>query len=158
MTNTPTSTWFHRFFAAFDAHDVTTLVGFTTEDIQLRLGNAETVHGKTAFVDAVNAFHGSVAAVRYEIHEWCGALGKRNTIDASGRECMEVVDRETSQPFERQNARAAELTMNGRDVDVRIAREVCRKALDVVRFARVIELVPKRRRELLDEVYPVERS
>jgi ketosteroid isomerase-like protein len=67
MTNTATSTRFYRFFAAFDAHDVTTLVGFITEDIQLRLGNAETVHGKTAFVDAVNAFHGSVAAVRHEI-------------------------------------------------------------------------------------------
>ncbi len=67
MTDTATATRFHRFFAAFDAHDVKTLVGFITDDIQLRLGNAETVHGEAAFVDAVNAFHGSVAAVRHEI-------------------------------------------------------------------------------------------
>ena len=67
MANTATSTRFQRFFAAFDAHDVTTLVGFIAEGIELRLGNAEMVHGKTAFVDAVNAFHGSVAAVRHEI-------------------------------------------------------------------------------------------
>ena len=67
MANTATSTRFQRFFAAFDAHDVTTLVGFIAEEIRLRLGNAEMVRGKTAFLDAVNAFHGSVAAVRHEI-------------------------------------------------------------------------------------------
>jgi len=67
MTDTTTSALFHRFFAAFDAHDVKTLEGFITDDIQLRLGNADTVHGAAAFVGAVNAFHGSVAGVRHEL-------------------------------------------------------------------------------------------
>jgi hypothetical protein len=31
-----------------------------TDDVRLRLGNAETVEGKNAFVDAVNAFLASV--------------------------------------------------------------------------------------------------
>jgi ketosteroid isomerase-like protein len=35
--------------------------------VQLRLGNAEMIEGKTAFVDAVDAFLSSVAAVRHEI-------------------------------------------------------------------------------------------
>jgi ketosteroid isomerase-like protein len=67
MSDTVTSTQFHRVFAAFDARDVATLVEFITDDIKVRLGNAETVHGKAAFVGAVNAFHGSVAGVRHEI-------------------------------------------------------------------------------------------
>jgi ketosteroid isomerase-like protein len=58
---------FHRFFAAFDAHDVTTLMGLVTDDIQLRLGNMETVHGNVAFVEAVNAFFASVGGVHHEI-------------------------------------------------------------------------------------------
>ena len=33
----------------------------------MRLGNAEMIQGKTAFVDAVNAFLVSVAGVRHEI-------------------------------------------------------------------------------------------
>jgi limonene-1,2-epoxide hydrolase len=38
-----------------------------TDDVRLRLGNAETVTGKAAFVDAVDAFLGSVAGFRHEI-------------------------------------------------------------------------------------------
>ncbi|SRR6266540_1069211 len=57
----------HRVFASFDAKDVSALAGFMTDDVQLRLGNAEMIQGKSAFVDAVNAFLGSVAAVRHEI-------------------------------------------------------------------------------------------
>jgi hypothetical protein len=38
-----------------------------TDDVRLRLGNAETVEGKAAFVDAVNAFLASVAGFRHEI-------------------------------------------------------------------------------------------
>ena len=56
-----------RVFATFDAKDVSTLAGFMTDDVALRLGNAETIKGKTAFVDAVNAFLASVAGVRHEI-------------------------------------------------------------------------------------------
>jgi ketosteroid isomerase-like protein len=54
-------------FSAFDAKDISALVALMTDDVRLRLGNAETVTGKAAFVDAVNAFLGSVAGFRHEI-------------------------------------------------------------------------------------------
>jgi ketosteroid isomerase-like protein len=56
-----------RVFAAFDARDVATLATFITDDVQLRLGNALLIRGKGGFVDAVNAFHDSVAGVHHEI-------------------------------------------------------------------------------------------
>jgi ketosteroid isomerase-like protein len=56
-----------RVFATFDAKDVSGLADFVTDDVEVRLGNADTITGKTAFVDAVNAFLGSVAGVRHEI-------------------------------------------------------------------------------------------
>jgi ketosteroid isomerase-like protein len=54
-------------FAAFDAKDVSTLAAHMTDDVRMRLGNAETVEDKTAFVDAVNAFLASVGGFRHEI-------------------------------------------------------------------------------------------
>jgi len=54
-------------FAAFDAQDISTLTAFITDDIELRLGNAPVIHGKSGFVDAVNAFHESVAGVHHEL-------------------------------------------------------------------------------------------
>ena len=54
-------------FAAFDTKDVAALAAFMTDDVRLRLGNAEMVAGKPAFVEAVNAFFGSVARVRHEV-------------------------------------------------------------------------------------------
>jgi ketosteroid isomerase-like protein len=54
-------------FAAFDAKDVSTFASFMADDVRLRLGNAEPVEGKPAFVEAVNAFLGSVASFRHEI-------------------------------------------------------------------------------------------
>jgi ketosteroid isomerase-like protein len=56
-----------RVFATFDAQDVSTLASFMADDVQLRLGNAEATKGKAAFVDAVNGFLESIAAVRHEI-------------------------------------------------------------------------------------------
>ena len=38
-----------------------------TDDVQLRLGNAETIHGRSELVEAVKAFHASIAGVRHEI-------------------------------------------------------------------------------------------
>lgn len=54
-------------FAAFDSKDVSKLAEFMTDDVRLRLGNADTVEGKAAFVEAVNAFLGSVAGFRHEV-------------------------------------------------------------------------------------------
>jgi ketosteroid isomerase-like protein len=54
-------------FAAFDAKDVSAFASFMTEDVRLRLGNAEPVGGKAAFVEAVSAFLASVASLRHEI-------------------------------------------------------------------------------------------
>jgi ketosteroid isomerase-like protein len=56
-----------RVFATFDARDVPALAAFMADDVRLRLGNAETVQGRAAFVSAVNAFLGSVAGVRHEV-------------------------------------------------------------------------------------------
>jgi limonene-1,2-epoxide hydrolase len=38
-----------------------------TDDVRLRLGNAEPVEGKSAFIEAVNAFLGSVAGFRHDV-------------------------------------------------------------------------------------------
>lgn len=54
-------------FSAFDAKDVSALAALMTDDVRLRLGNAETVTGKAAFIDGVNTFLGSVAGFRHEI-------------------------------------------------------------------------------------------
>lgn len=59
--------YIRRVFGTFDARDVATFASFMTDDIRLRLGNADQVEGKPAFVDAVNAFLGSVAATRHEV-------------------------------------------------------------------------------------------
>jgi ketosteroid isomerase-like protein len=61
-----------RMFAAFDAKEVSTLAELVTDDVKLRLGNAPTAQGKSAFVDAVNAFLGSAAGLRHKILSlWC---------------------------------------------------------------------------------------
>jgi ketosteroid isomerase-like protein len=54
-------------FATFDARDVSALAAFMTDDVRLRLGNAEPVQGKSAFVEAVTAFLASVASFRHEV-------------------------------------------------------------------------------------------
>src|ERR1700736_3091750 len=56
----------HMMFATFDAKDVSALAAFMTDDVRLRLGNAEPVQGKSAFVQAVDAFLASVAGFRHE--------------------------------------------------------------------------------------------
>jgi ketosteroid isomerase-like protein len=56
-----------RVFAAFDAREVSTLAAFVTDDIRLRLGNAPMTQGRSAFVEAVDEFHRSVAGVHHEI-------------------------------------------------------------------------------------------
>jgi ketosteroid isomerase-like protein len=67
MSEKSLSDQFRLVFASFDAKDVSRLAGFMTDDVELRLGNAEMIKGKRAFVDAVNAFLGSIAGVRHEI-------------------------------------------------------------------------------------------
>jgi ketosteroid isomerase-like protein len=67
MSETTASDLLRRVFAAFDANDVSTLAGFMTDDVELRLGNAEMTKGQAAFVAAVNGFLGSIAGVRHEI-------------------------------------------------------------------------------------------
>jgi ketosteroid isomerase-like protein len=60
-------------FVTFDAQDVEGFAAFVTDDVRLRLGNAEPVQGKPAFVEAVTAFIGSVASFRHEVlHVWSG--------------------------------------------------------------------------------------
>jgi ketosteroid isomerase-like protein len=54
-------------FAAFDAKDVSAFASFMTDDVRLRLGNAEPVEGKSAFVETVNAFLASITSFRHEI-------------------------------------------------------------------------------------------
>jgi ketosteroid isomerase-like protein len=54
-------------FEAFDAKDVSALAAFMTDDVRLRLGNAEPVEGKPAFVEAVKGFFASVAGFRHDV-------------------------------------------------------------------------------------------
>jgi ketosteroid isomerase-like protein len=54
-------------FATFDAKDVSALAAYMNDDVRLRLGNAEPVQGKSAFVEAVSAFVASVAGFRHEV-------------------------------------------------------------------------------------------
>jgi ketosteroid isomerase-like protein len=54
-------------FAAFDAKDVSALAALMTDNVRLRLGNAEVVEGKSAFVEAVDAFYDSLAAFRHDV-------------------------------------------------------------------------------------------
>jgi ketosteroid isomerase-like protein len=56
-----------RMFAVFDSKDVSALAAFVTDDVRLRLGNAEPVQGKSAFVEAVNVFLASVGGFRHEV-------------------------------------------------------------------------------------------
>ena len=67
MSETAVSEQLRRVFATFDAQNVSTLAEFMTDDVTLRLGNAEPIRGKAGLVDAVNAFLASIAAVRHEI-------------------------------------------------------------------------------------------
>jgi ketosteroid isomerase-like protein len=67
MSETAVSEQLRRVFATFDAQDVSTLADFMTDDVMLRLGNAEPIKGKAGLVDAVNAFLASIAAVRHEV-------------------------------------------------------------------------------------------
>lgn len=58
-------------FSSFDAHDVDRLTALVADDVHLRLGNAPAADGKPAFVEAVDAFIGSVASFRHDIvHVW----------------------------------------------------------------------------------------
>jgi ketosteroid isomerase-like protein len=67
MTDATLRDQLRQVFTTFDAQDVSSLAEFMTDDVELRLGNADTITGRTAFVEAVNAFLGSVAGVRHDI-------------------------------------------------------------------------------------------
>jgi ketosteroid isomerase-like protein len=54
-------------FASFDAKDVATLASVVSDDVRMRLGNAPEAQGKTAFVDGVRTFVGSVAAFHHHV-------------------------------------------------------------------------------------------
>ena len=56
-----------RMFAAFDSKDVPALAAFMTDDVRLRLANAQPVQGKSAFAKAVSAFLASVTGFRHEV-------------------------------------------------------------------------------------------
>ena len=67
MSNKPVASELAEVFQSFDAQDVGKLAEFMTEDVQLRLGNAPLISGRTAFVEAVRGFLDSVAGVHHEI-------------------------------------------------------------------------------------------
>ena len=67
MSTKPVASELAEVFQSFDAQDVGKLAEFMTEDVQLRLGNAPLISGRTAFVEAVRGFLDSVAGVHHEI-------------------------------------------------------------------------------------------
>jgi ketosteroid isomerase-like protein len=54
-------------FAAFDAQDPAAVTARMTDDVRMRLGNADLVEGKARFREATAAFVASIAAIRHEI-------------------------------------------------------------------------------------------
>ena len=54
-------------FAALDAKDPAAITARMTDDVQMRLGNADVVEGKAKFREATDAFVASIAAIRHEI-------------------------------------------------------------------------------------------
>jgi ketosteroid isomerase-like protein len=54
-------------FAAFDAKDIAALAALVTDDVRLQIGNADVVHGKPEFVEALQVFARSVARFRHKV-------------------------------------------------------------------------------------------
>ena len=54
-------------FAALDAKDPDAVAAHMTEDVRMRLGNADLVEGKAKFREATAAFVASITAIRHEI-------------------------------------------------------------------------------------------
>jgi ketosteroid isomerase-like protein len=54
-------------FAALDAMDPIAVTAQMTDDVRMRLGNADIVEGKARFLEATEAFMASIEAIRHEI-------------------------------------------------------------------------------------------
>jgi ketosteroid isomerase-like protein len=54
-------------FAALDAQDSAAVTARMTDDVRMRLGNADLVEGKAKFREATAAFVASISAIRHEI-------------------------------------------------------------------------------------------
>ena len=54
-------------FAALDAQDPAAVTAHMTDDVRMRLGNADIVEGKEKFREATAAFVASITAIRHEI-------------------------------------------------------------------------------------------
>jgi len=54
-------------FAALDAQDPAAVTARMTDDVRMRLGNADLVEGKAKFREATAAFVASITAIRHEI-------------------------------------------------------------------------------------------
>jgi ketosteroid isomerase-like protein len=59
-------------FAALDAKDPAAVTAQMTDDICMRLGNADFVEGKAKFLEATEAFVATIQAIGHEITSiWC---------------------------------------------------------------------------------------
>ena len=54
-------------FAALDAQEPAAVAACMTDDVRMRLGNADLVEGKAKFREATAAFVASITAIRHEI-------------------------------------------------------------------------------------------
>ena len=54
-------------FAALDARDSDAVTACMTDDVRMRLGNADLVEGKANFREATAAFVASITAIKHEI-------------------------------------------------------------------------------------------
>jgi ketosteroid isomerase-like protein len=54
-------------FAALDAKDPAAVTAQMTDDVRMRLGNADFVEGKAEFLEATEAFVASIEAIRHQI-------------------------------------------------------------------------------------------
>ncbi len=67
------SAWLTDLFAAIDAQDMETFLGFLSDDIVFRFGSAEAVSGHDGVAAAVGGFFASIAGLRHTVQKvWTG--------------------------------------------------------------------------------------
>jgi ketosteroid isomerase-like protein len=67
------SSWLTELFAAIDAQDMETFLGFLSDDIVFRFGSAEAVSGHDGVSEAVGGFFSSIAGLKHTVQKvWTG--------------------------------------------------------------------------------------
>ena len=78
------SAWLTDLFAAIDAQDMETFLGFLGDDIVFRFGSAEAVSGHDGVAEAVGGFFASIAGLKHTVQKvWSG----KDSVICEGEVC-----------------------------------------------------------------------